>query len=575
MGYMDSKVERQNNENRGYRKLRVCKKQPTTSFYGNNQPPASSWGQRVIELFIALVLLCNISQTQPNLYEIYIVAQPITNDKLLPSSVPDQASIGSEVELFACPGEYEPASFAIRAEGDLHAVKLESSELVSSEGVISKDNVDLRVVKCWYQAGVQVWDVKHKLLTPELLLKDDTFVTVDTEKGINILKSPEAPKDAEELMPVEIEKETLKQFWITVSVPENTPPGDYKGVIKISPENAPQKEVTVKLKVLPIKLSEPFLDYAIYYRGKLRLKGKIEVGSEWKTPQQFEAEMRDLKAHGISNPTVYQPIDYELLEKVIEIRKKAGIVGVPLLSLGLGTGAPTNKEGLDALKHRTRQLVEFAKKHGIPEVYVYGIDEATGERLKTQRQAWQAVHEAGGKVFVACSKGFFDAIGDLLDLPIMAGATAWHVEEVHKLGRKMYNYANPQVGNEEPETYRRNYGLRLWKAGYDGVCDYAYQHAFGNIYDDFDHKTHRDHIFAYPTVDGVIPTVQWEGFREGVDDVRYLTTILQSIDAAKNSDEQSKQQMAKEAEEWLANLDISGDLHQIRWQMAQWILKLL
>ena len=549
----------------------------------------------ILVSFIALCWLCKIGQAEQDLYDIYIVAQPITNNKLLPSSVPDKEKIGSEVELFACPGEYEPASFAIRAEIDLHAVRLESSafilinqssELVSSEGVIPKENVDLRVAKCWYQAGVQVWDVKHKLLTPELLLKDDTFVTVDTQKGINILKSPEAPKDAEELMPVEIEKGTLKQFWITVLLPENTPPGDYKGVIKISPENAPKKEVTVKLKVLPIKLSEPCLSYAIYYRGKLRLegeippaplfqRGEIEISSEWKTPQQFEAEMRDMKAHGISNPTVYQPIDYKLLAKVIEIRKKAGIVGVPLFSLGLSTGAPKDKERLDALKRRTRQLVEFAKKHDIKEVYVYGIDEARGERLKAQRPAWQAVHKAGGKVFVACSKGFFDVVGDLLDLPIVAGPTAWHVEEVHKRGRKMYNYANPQVGNEEPLTYRRNYGLGLWKAGYDGACDYAYQHAFGNIYDDFDHERYRDHVFAYPIVDGVIPTVQWEGFREGVDDVRYLTTLKESIAAAQNSDEQSKRQMAKEAKEWLANLNISGDLHQIRLKMAQWILKLL
>ena len=26
---------------------------------------------------------------------------------------------------------------------------------------------------------------------------------------------------------------------------------------------------------------------------------------------------------------------------------------------------------------------------------------------------------------------------------------------------------------------------------------------------------------AYPTVDGMIDTIAWEGFREGVDDVRY------------------------------------------------------
>ncbi len=33
-------------------------------------------------------------------------------------------------------------------------------------------------------------------------------------------------------------------------------------------------------------------------------------------------------------------------------------------------------------------------------------------------------------------------------------------------------------------------------------------------------------MFAYPVSNGVIDTVQWEGFREGVDDICYLSTLL-------------------------------------------------
>jgi hypothetical protein len=55
--------------------------------------------------------------------------------------------------------------------------------------------------------------------------------------------------------------------------------------------------------------------------------------------------------------------------------------------------------------------------------------------------------------------------------------------------------------------------------------NYAYQHAFGDIWNDFDHPKYRDHVFAYPVTNGVIRTVQWEGFREAVDDVRYLTAV--------------------------------------------------
>ena len=40
-----------------------------------------------------------------------------------------------------------------------------------------------------------------------------------------------------------------------------------------------------------------------------------------------------------------------------------------------------------------------------------------------------------------------------------------------------------------------------------------------------DHPKYRDHNLTYPTADGVIDTLAWEGFREAVDDVRYLTTL--------------------------------------------------
>ena len=33
------------------------------------------------------------------------------------------------------------------------------------------------------------------------------------------------------------------------------------------------------------------------------------------------------------------------------------------------------------------------------------------------------------------------------------------------------------------------------------------------------------------TVDGVIDTIAWEGYREGVDDVRYVTTLQKAIEA--------------------------------------------
>ena len=84
--------------------------------------------------------------------------------------------------------------------------------------------------------------------------------------------------------------------------------------------------------------------------------------------------------------------------------------------------------------------------------------------------------------------------------------------------------------------------------------DYAYQHGFGHVWNDFDDKTYRDHVFAYPTLNGVIDTVQWEGFREGVDDVRYLTTLRALIEQGKA--DPAKQQVAAEAGKWLDAMDV-------------------
>ena len=85
--------------------------------------------------------------------------------------------------------------------------------------------------------------------------------------------------------------------------------------------------------------------------------------------------------------------------------------------------------------------------------------------------------------------------------------------QLHEEGLLIYNYANPQCGIEEPLTYRRNCGLLLWKTGYDGVMNYAYQATFGeHMWNDFDRagdsRGYRDHVMAYATSNGVVDTLQ-------------------------------------------------------------------
>ena len=112
---------------------------------------------------------------------IYVVP-PITDEKILPDSSISPSYVSDEISVVACPGEYEPASFVIQAHEDITSLEVEATELTGEGGSITSDNVDIRVVKCWYQGGHDLGvGCYGRFLTPELLVKDDTLVRVENE----------------------------------------------------------------------------------------------------------------------------------------------------------------------------------------------------------------------------------------------------------------------------------------------------------------------------------------------------------------------------------------------------------
>ena len=537
------------------------------------------------------------------------VVKPISPVKILPDSF-ILGKISDTISITACPGEYEPASFVICPLTNLGSLRLEATALKKGwRKSIPISNIDIKTVKCWYQSGKAWFDIvqdrSRRVLTPELLLKDDSLVRTDAGKKDNYIKLSfpggdkyiciskeedsgaadekfhsieEFPvRDSSRLLPVDIPAHTKKQFWVTVKVPDNAKPGTYTGKIKLSTAEKSLGSITLSLKVLPFKLAKPKTYYSlkedfvcsIYYRGVLST-GKGYVSPKIKTEEQFRTEMKDLVAHGVDNPIVSQPFDEKLLGTVLKIRNEAGMDNRSLYYWGVMTGYP-----LGTIK----KALAFAKSNGVQEVFFYGLDEARDERLKSQRNAWQAIHEAGGKTFVSGFPGTFEAMGDLLDVLLWAGqpdlkeAGKWH-----GIGHKIWNYANPQGGVENPEIYRRNFGLLLWKAKYDGACTFAYQHCggdLGSVWNDFDTTWFRDHNFTYPTMDGVIDTIAWEGYREAMDDIRYATTLRQWIEKSKNSKDVKTREVGCAAEDYLDKLDVNDkDLDLIRLKIISYILKL-
>lgn len=227
-------------------------------------------------------------------------------------------------------------------------------------------------------------------------------------------------------------------------------------------------------------------------------------------------------------------------------------------ALSRQSGALTDKPAdIDKIRRQVRTIIDMAQKIGAKEVYLYGRDEETGKMLNLQRKAWEAAREEGAKIFVAGQRDNAEFMADIQDVHIKAG---WPDDDVsakiHAHGNRIFMYSGPMVGIENPAIYRRNYGLIMYKHGYDGIADNAYQHTFGAIWNDFDHNIYRAHSFTYPTADGVIDTIAWEGYREAIDDVRYLTTLESVLKQAKaRSGKTAKLETAvNDAEQFLSRI---------------------
>jgi len=483
---------------------------------------------------------------------------PVSTTKILPTTFPLPTAAGRSLSIQASRGQFEPTSFIIRSGNNaLSGIQISASDLTGTgQQKIPAGAVDIRLVKCWYQSGDGVIWKNKTVLTPELLLRDDALVRVDTVNQMNYLKvslngteqyidisSPNAVfpdnaiiKDADTLQPFNLDAHTNKQVWVTVHVPVGATSGDYSGNIQITVPGEQTVTLTLNVTVLPFDLPQPAMEYSIYYRGTLSATAPKVVSSEGKTADQYLAEMINMRDHGIVSPTLYQGLD-SLVKQALDIRKQVGIAGDSLYTFRPNTGNATDAASLTALSTKVSQWQALGAQYGYKNTYIYGIDEAKGDVLASERTAWETVKSSGAKVFVACYTDAVDIVGDLLDLAVLAyGYYPATVDKWHAQGKRVFIYAKPMVGLEDPFIYRQNYGLALWLAGYDGVMDYAYQHAYGNIWNDFDNNpnypTYRDMVFAYPTTNGVIDTIQWEGFRQGVDDVRYLTALLNRQDKA-------------------------------------------
>ena len=128
------------------------------------------------------------------------------------------------------------------------------------------------------------------------------------------------------------------------------------------------------------------------------------------------------------------------------------------------------------------------------------------------------------------------------------------------------------TSNSDPLQWRRNCGLGVWSRDYDGVSPYCFMHNGKDLWNEL---TDPDYNIAFPTVNGAISTLALEGFREGGDDVRYVTCLLQQIEKIQQQGTPAAKTLAGESFQWIDDVNFfTDDPDLARSQMIDYIRQL-
>ncbi len=449
-------------------------------------------------------------------YLVYVPAGRF--DPILPSSLPLPQETTSQLSIQACADQVQAATFCVYSQKPLQNVTVTLPNDLQAVGhILSRNAVDVRVVKVWQQLGVgplRSQDLAGP--TPELLVKDDRVPLTGAAPVARLTGAPVT----------DIAADSTKQFWITVAVPRNALPDHYTGNLLVSGRGiAAPIPVRLDINVLPMRLQSAAKQYAIDLRSRLdpapaalpSADGR-QLVTDFVSKPVLDAQLADIITHGFRITTAYDSPD-TLWDAVAE-RQKYGFME-PYIYKGDGDAAT-----LEAARaaHRAPAFLYYTDRDPIAQ---------TETRL--------AAMSKGGLLATTyiTRPSDYDALQADLEVPVYNRDSPYTQTLLRTNGRRQSSKRDWwywTATDEDPETNRLDCGVLLWRANLYGAFVPAYQLAFGT--DPYDETSAgavpaqaqlRPEMLTYPVQGGVLDTLQWEACREGVSDVRYLTTLFLAI----------------------------------------------
>ncbi len=545
----------------------------------------------------------------------YYVVPPLSDIPRTPELHPADGAPFGTLEYIAAQGEYEPASFVVTPQKEVDRFMPRGEPLRSAGGdTIPATALDIKLIKVWYQAG-SAWygyfaDALGRRLIPELLLNDEELIRVDPATQDNYVRylnkdgsthyqwmsanfmvvnytmanqaNQGLIRDADTLQPAVLNRDEYKQYFVTLHVPETTPPGLYRGRIVLEADGQIAGHIPVAVRVLPFALPRPGTNYNLEKEYFLSLYG---------TASRAPKVLKNLAAHNLLNPmgmpnlNVMNPAGFTndlRLAREAGISTECNISGAPSVSATIDQENPkaTEKARIAALEAEIAAAVALTREHA-PEMtfYSYGVDEGGPETIRRERDAWRAAHAAGGRVMVSSYQ--WRELLFALDFIVIPGAPVPERAELVRLFHEANPdslcgwYANPHSGPENPNYFRRIHGLLPYKMNYDVSANYCWWRNNWNDMATPYEPNLRNIVMVQATSDNVLDTLAWEGVREGLDDIRYATKLRLVAGEALQSADVDVRLAARRALAFIAYWDGErDDLDAFRSETIRYILQL-
>jgi hypothetical protein len=489
------------------------------------------------------------------------------------------------------PGEYEASSFIVQPNTNVTDMTILATPLTNGTNTIPANEIDFKGVKVWYMASnsdtsSQITGINPAsgqyygyYLRPELLLKNLSTVRVNLTAQTNELWITNStftgyfhidnttigrfPTDVQiwdnatatgQMQPFEVPAGNNQQIWVTTNVSAGQPPGIYTGGIWINSSATTPVALNFSVNVLPYTLPASSLKYGIYFTPTVGTTDPASWSPDngsfgWKQipTSEYSAELTDMKNHGVLYPQDNVNWDtlgtqsYANYEKSLQLYKQ---VGLPTDSLFTRNGInsayfyATSQTDLNTLAARIQSAKNQSQTYGFGKLYLYGQDEPTPTQILKEIPSLTTQITNGSYPYYAVDtpQAALPAAG-ITSLMTLSGPTNLTDMSQYRAVNpniQFFRYDDPQSGVPNPEIYRKNFGLSLWKDGYNGAMDWNYMYGYGqSIWNNYDNLNSGHGInfteenFVYPKSDGVIETIQWEGFREGIDDTRYADYLTQ------------------------------------------------